>query len=187
MDADIDLHLDTASTLHHQQVEMEILSSSLDENFGTLRTSTELHFSSSAQPSVNADTSQPRHVLEQVGEVLSCSGETSDNTVFADTVEEELEEVISNTDEDCWQTKSWEGLHHNTKVDRLAKEACRLPRRGDGRPLSLLCYLNRVRSAALLPEQRRRDTERPFSVTITHYESVCRHKYKYRRRGLMCP
>ncbi|XP_076062345.1 uncharacterized protein LOC143037690 [Oratosquilla oratoria] len=77
------------------------------------------------------------------------------------------------------------GLHHNTKVDRLAKEACRLSRRGDGRPLSLLCYLNRVRSAALLPEQRRRDTERPFSVTITHYESVCRHKYKYRRKGLM--
>ncbi|XP_076061629.1 uncharacterized protein LOC143037377 [Oratosquilla oratoria] len=34
MDADIDLHLDTASTLHHQQIEMEILSSSLDENFG---------------------------------------------------------------------------------------------------------------------------------------------------------
>ncbi|XP_076065184.1 52 kDa repressor of the inhibitor of the protein kinase-like isoform X3 [Oratosquilla oratoria] len=74
MDADIDLHLDTASTLHHQQIEMEILSSSLDENFGTLRTSTALHFSSSAQQSVNADTSQARHVLEQVGEVLSCSG-----------------------------------------------------------------------------------------------------------------
>ncbi|XP_076035947.1 uncharacterized protein LOC143040234 [Oratosquilla oratoria] len=81
--------------------------------------------------------------------------------------------------------KGTSSLHHNTKVDRLAKEACRLPRRGDGRPLSLLCYLNRVRSAALLPEQRRRDTERPFSVTITHYESVCRHKYKYRRKGLM--
>ncbi|XP_076036143.1 uncharacterized protein LOC143029460 isoform X2 [Oratosquilla oratoria] len=31
---DIDLHLDTASTLHHQQIEMEILPSSLDENFG---------------------------------------------------------------------------------------------------------------------------------------------------------
>ncbi|XP_076033119.1 uncharacterized protein LOC143020571 [Oratosquilla oratoria] len=97
MDADIDLHLDTASTLHHQQIEMEILSSSLDENFGTLRTSTALHFSSSAQQSVNADTSQARHVLEQVGEVLSCSGEMSDKTVFADTVEEEVEEVISNT------------------------------------------------------------------------------------------
>ncbi|XP_076034561.1 uncharacterized protein LOC143021155 [Oratosquilla oratoria] len=82
--------------------------------------------------------------------------------------------------------KGTSSFHHNTKVDRLAKEACRLPRRrGDGRPLSLPCYLNRVRSAALLPEQRRRDTERPFSVTITHYESVCRHKYTYRRRGLM--
>ncbi|XP_076050128.1 uncharacterized protein LOC143031846 [Oratosquilla oratoria] len=31
MDADIDQHLDTTSTLHHQQIEMEILSSSLDE------------------------------------------------------------------------------------------------------------------------------------------------------------
>ncbi|XP_076038460.1 uncharacterized protein LOC143023743 [Oratosquilla oratoria] len=110
MDADIDLHLDTASTLHHQEIEMEILSSSLDENFGTLRTSTALHFSSSAQQSVNADTSQARHVLEQVGEVLSCSGETSDKTVFADTVEEE---VISNTDEDCCQTKSCEGDPQN--------------------------------------------------------------------------
>ncbi len=70
-------------------------------------------------------------------------------------------------------------------MDRLAKEACRLPRRGDGRPLSLSCYLARVRSAAFLPEQRRRDTERPYSVSITHYESVCRDKYAYRRRGLM--
>ncbi len=77
------------------------------------------------------------------------------------------------------------GLHPNDTVDRLAKEACRLPDHGDGRPLSLPCYLTRVRSAAFLPEQRRRDTERPYSVTIRHYESVCRTKYTYRRRGLM--
>ena len=77
------------------------------------------------------------------------------------------------------------GLRHNATVDRLAKEACRLPHRDDGRPLSLPCYLSRVRSAAFLPEHRRRDVERPFSVTISHYESVCRHKFIYRRRGLM--
>lgn len=77
------------------------------------------------------------------------------------------------------------GLHHNTTVDRLAKEACCLPRRDDGRPLSLPCYLGRVRSAAFLPGQRRRDIERPYNVTITHYESVCRSPYAYRRRGLM--
>ncbi len=74
---------------------------------------------------------------------------------------------------------------HNATADRLAKEACRLPPRGDGRPLSLPCHLSRVRSAVFLPTRRRRDAERPHSVTITHYESVCRHKYCYRRRGLM--
>ena len=77
------------------------------------------------------------------------------------------------------------GLRHNARVDHIAKEACRLPHRGDGRPLSLPCYLSRVRATAFLPEQRRRDVERPFSVTIHHYESVCRHKYTFRRRGLM--
>lgn len=77
------------------------------------------------------------------------------------------------------------GLHHNATVDRLAKEACRLPRRGDGRPLSLPCYLGRIRSAAFLPGQRRRNAERPSIVTINHYESVCLSLYAYRRRGLM--
>ncbi|KAK3884718.1 hypothetical protein Pcinc_011036 [Petrolisthes cinctipes] len=77
------------------------------------------------------------------------------------------------------------GLHHNGTVDRLAKEACHLPPRGAGRPLSLTCYLSKVRSATLLPVQQRRDVERPFSISITHYESVCHHKYSYRRRGLM--
>ncbi len=77
------------------------------------------------------------------------------------------------------------GLCHNATADRLAKEACRLPPRGDGRPLSLPCYLSRVRSAALIPARRRRDAERPHSITINHYESVCRHKYSYRNRGLM--
>ncbi len=77
------------------------------------------------------------------------------------------------------------GLLHNTIADRLAKGVCRLPPPGDGRPLSLSCYLSIVRSAALLPVRRRRDTERPLTVTINHYESVCPHKYKYRRRGLM--
>ena len=33
--------------------------------------------------------------------------------------------------------------------------------------------------------RRRRDAERPYSITIQHYESVCRHKYTHRRRGLM--
>ncbi len=77
------------------------------------------------------------------------------------------------------------GLCHNATADRLANEACRLPPSGDERPLSLPCYLSRVRSAAFLPARRRRDAERPHSATITHYESVCRHKYSYRRRGLM--
>ena len=77
------------------------------------------------------------------------------------------------------------GLHHNATVDRLAKEACRLPRRDDGRPLSLPCYLGRIRAAAFLPGQRRRAAERPSSVTITHYKAVCRSTYTYRRRGLM--
>ena len=77
------------------------------------------------------------------------------------------------------------GVRHNATVDRLAKEACCLPFHADGLPLSLPCYLSKVRSAALLPDQRRRENERPHSVTIQHYESVCRHKYTYRRRGLM--
>ncbi|XP_050738498.1 uncharacterized protein LOC127009443 [Eriocheir sinensis] len=73
----------------------------------------------------------------------------------------------------------------STLSDRLAKEACCLPPRGDARPLSLPCNLSRVRSAAFLPARRRRDTEKPHSITINHYEAVCRHKYSYRRRGLM--
>ncbi len=68
------------------------------------------------------------------------------------------------------------GLCHNATADRLAKEAYRLPPHGDEHPLSLPCYLSRVRTAAFLPARRRRDAERPHSVTITHYESVCRHK-----------
>ncbi len=43
------------------------------------------------------------------------------------------------------------GLRHNATADRLAKDACRLPPRGDGRPHSLPCHLSRVRPAALLP------------------------------------
>ena len=77
------------------------------------------------------------------------------------------------------------GLRHNETADRLAKEACRLPPRGNERPLSLPCYLSRVRLSYLLPVGRRRDAERPHSITIQHYESVCRQKYTYRRRGLM--
>ncbi|MPC38260.1 hypothetical protein E2C01_031767 [Portunus trituberculatus] len=76
-----------------------------------------------------------------------------------------------------------DSLLHNDAVDRLAKEACRLPHRGDGRPLSLPCYLSRVLSAAFLPEQRRRDIKRPYSVTIN--QSVYRSKFTCRRRGLM--
>ncbi len=76
------------------------------------------------------------------------------------------------------------GLRHNATADRLAKDACRLPPRGDGRPLSPPCHLSRVRSAALLPMRCRRDTERPHSITNNHYKSVCRHKYTYRCRGL---
>ncbi len=77
------------------------------------------------------------------------------------------------------------GLSHNATADRLAKEACRLPSRGDARPLSLSCYLSRVRSVAFLPTRRRRDTEKPHSVTINHYEAVCRQEYSCRRRGLI--
>ena len=77
------------------------------------------------------------------------------------------------------------GLRHNEVVDRLAKEACLLPPPVAGRPLSLTCCLSRVRSAAFFPVQRRREAERHHSVTIAHYESVCRHKYSYRRHGLM--
>lgn len=77
------------------------------------------------------------------------------------------------------------GLRYNATTDCLTKDACRLPPRGDERLLSLLCYLYRVPSAAFLPTRRRRDAERPHSVTINHYESVCRHKYSCRRRGLV--
>ena len=77
------------------------------------------------------------------------------------------------------------GLKHNDTVDRLAKEACRLPPRGAGCPLSLTCYINLVRSAAFHPLRRRRDAERPQSVSINHYESVCQRPYSYRRKGLM--
>ncbi|MPC55661.1 hypothetical protein E2C01_049603 [Portunus trituberculatus] len=77
------------------------------------------------------------------------------------------------------------GLRHNTTVDRLAKEACRLPLCGAGHSLSLPCYLGRIRSAAFLPGQCRRGVERPYSVTINHYVSVCRSPYSYLRRGLM--
>ncbi|MPC45607.1 hypothetical protein E2C01_039312 [Portunus trituberculatus] len=76
-------------------------------------------------------------------------------------------------------------LLHNDTVDSLAKEACHLPHRGDGRPLSLPCYLSRVRSITFLPEQRRSDTETLHSVTINHYESICRSKFTYHRQGLM--
>ncbi len=77
------------------------------------------------------------------------------------------------------------GLRHNEVIDRLAKEACLLPPPVDGRPLSLTCCLSRVPSAAFFPVQRRREEERHHSVTIAHYESVCRDKYSYRRHGLM--
>ncbi len=43
------------------------------------------------------------------------------------------------------------GLRHNVTADRLAKEASPRPHRGDGRPLSIPCYLPRVRSAVLRP------------------------------------
>lgn len=40
--------------------------------------------------------------------------------------------------------------------------------------------------SALLPSAMySKDAERPFTVTITHYESVCRHNYSYQRWGLM--
>ena len=77
------------------------------------------------------------------------------------------------------------GLRHNETADRLAKEACHQPPRGDEPALSLPCYLSWVRSSCLLPVGRPRDAERPHSITIQHYESVCRQKYTYRRRGLM--
>ncbi|XP_050709726.1 uncharacterized protein LOC126994457 [Eriocheir sinensis] len=83
-----------------------------------------------------------------------------------------------------WVGRRLRDHSRSTLSNRLAKEACRLPPCGDGRPLSLPCHLSRVRSAAFLPARRRRDAERPHSVTINHYESVCRHKYSYRRRGL---
>ncbi|MPC18494.1 hypothetical protein E2C01_011379 [Portunus trituberculatus] len=67
----------------------------------------------------------------------------------------------------------------------LAKEACILPPRGDGCPLSLTCYVNRVRSAPFYPLCRRRDAERPHSVSIQHYEFVCQRTYSYRRQGVM--
>ncbi len=77
------------------------------------------------------------------------------------------------------------GLLHNTTADSLAMKACHLPPHGDERPLSLPWYLSRIRSAAFLPARRRKNTKRPYSVTINQYESVCGHKYSYRRRGLM--
>ena len=42
--------------------------------------------------------------------------------------------------------------------------------------LSLSYYLSRVSTAALLPVRRRRNAERPHSISINHYESVCLHK-----------
>ncbi len=76
-------------------------------------------------------------------------------------------------------------LCHNATADHIAKEICRLPPRGDERPLSLPCYLSRLRPAAFLLSRRRREAKTPHSITINHYESVCRHKNSYRRQGLM--
>ena len=77
------------------------------------------------------------------------------------------------------------GLRHNATADRLAKEACCLPPRGDDCPLSLPCYISRIRSASVLPVGCRRDAERSQSITIQHYELVCRQKYTYRCWSLM--
>ena len=77
------------------------------------------------------------------------------------------------------------GLRYNEVVDRLAKEACLLPPPVAGRPLSLSCCLSRVRSAAFFPVQRRRAAEQPHSISITHYDAVCRGDYSYRLHGLM--
>lgn len=77
------------------------------------------------------------------------------------------------------------GLSYIVTVDRLTKEACWLLPRDVGCPLSLTCYLSKVRSAALLLVLQRRYAEKHFSLSTTHYESTCRHKYFHRRWGLM--
>ena len=77
------------------------------------------------------------------------------------------------------------GISYSDTVDRLAKAACRLPRRIAGPSPSLSCYLARVRIASFLSTSQRRDRQRALSVSIHHYDSFRHHRYKYRRRGLM--
>ncbi|MPC47587.1 hypothetical protein E2C01_041336 [Portunus trituberculatus] len=61
------------------------------------------------------------------------------------------------------------GLSHNATADHLAK----------------LPPATTVRSSDHHPVRRQKDAERPLSVTIHHYDSVCLEKYTYRRRGLL--
>ena len=76
-------------------------------------------------------------------------------------------------------------ISYSDTVDKLAKAACRLPRRGGGPSPSLSCHLARVRKHSFLSTSQQRDLQRAHSVSIHHYDSFRHHRYKYRRRGLM--
>ncbi|XP_047502951.1 uncharacterized protein LOC125048330 [Penaeus chinensis] len=78
------------------------------------------------------------------------------------------------------------GVTANEVVDRLAKAACRfvLPA-ADVSPATLSYYKRRIRASAHLSTTRRRNAERPASVSIQHYDHFASHPYKYRRRGLL--
>ncbi|MPC71344.1 hypothetical protein E2C01_065621 [Portunus trituberculatus] len=74
------------------------------------------------------------------------------------------------------KTLHWED---GAMVDSLAKTACDLLA-ADLSPLpSLSCCLKKVHVAALLETSRRRDHQRPASVSIHHYHAFRHHRYKY--------
>ena len=76
------------------------------------------------------------------------------------------------------------GITANDTVDLLAKTACGQPLpAADASPGSLSFYRRKIRAAAHLPIVRRRNIERPLSVTIQHYDHFVNSPYKYRRRG----
>ncbi|XP_037772401.1 uncharacterized protein LOC119568073 [Penaeus monodon] len=78
------------------------------------------------------------------------------------------------------------GVAANDVVDRLAKAACRLALpAADASPATLSHYKRRIRTSAQLSTTRRRNVERPASVSIQHYDHFASRPYKYRRRGLL--
>ena len=76
------------------------------------------------------------------------------------------------------------GLSHSDTVDELAKAACALAPRDNAPPPSPHCHRSRIRLAALQSTDRSRDSQRPHSTSIQHYDTLRTHRYRYRRHGI---